>query len=58
MTEKKPRAGTEAEMLARLSAMTDAIHKLRQEFLTSVRAQKPKRDRTTASDKPRDRKKH
>ena len=53
MSEKKPAAGTEAEMLARVRAMTDAIHKLRQDFLTTVRNQRPRRDRADASERPK-----
>ena len=53
MSEKKPVAGTEAEMLARVRAMTDAIHKLRQDFLTTVRNQSPRRDRADASERPK-----
>ena len=57
VAEKKPAAGTEAEMLARVRAMTDAIHQLRQEFLATVRNQRPRRDRADASERPKARKK-
>jgi hypothetical protein len=51
--DKKPALGTEAEMRARLRAMTDAINKLRKDFQDSLHDQKPRPDRTTASDKPK-----
>ena len=57
VAEKRPAAGTEAEMLARVRAMTDAIHKLRQDFLASVRNQRPRRNLATASARPKARKK-
>jgi hypothetical protein len=57
VAEKKPAAGTEAEMLARVCAMTHAIHKLRQDFLASVRDRKPRRDRPAPQDKSKARKK-
>jgi hypothetical protein len=53
VAEKKAAAGTEADMLARVCAMTHAIHKLRQDFLTSVRDPKPRRDRTAPRTKAR-----
>ena len=57
MADRKPELGTEAEMRARLRAMTEAINKLRQDFQESLRHQKPLRDQATASDKPKRRKK-
>jgi hypothetical protein len=57
VANRKPDLGTEAEMLARLRAMTDAINKLRQDFQTSVRDQKPRRERAMAPDKPKRKKK-
>ena len=57
MGDKKPDVGTEAEMRARLRAMTDAINKLRKEFQESLRGHKPILDRATAADKPKPRKK-
>jgi hypothetical protein len=55
--DKKPDVGTEAEMRARLRAMTDAINQLRKDFQESLRAHKPLLDRATAADKPKPRKK-
>lgn len=55
--DRKPDLGTEAEMRARLRAMTDAINKLRKDFQESLRDQKPGLDRATAADKPKPRKK-
>ena len=57
VADKRLAPGTEAEMLARVRAMTDAIHKLREDFLTSVREKKPRRHRAAASERPRARKK-
>jgi hypothetical protein len=57
VAERKPDLGTEAEIRARLRAMTDAINKLRQDFQESLRPQKPLLDQATASDKPKRRKK-
>jgi hypothetical protein len=57
MTHKKTDIGAEAEMIARLRAMTEEIHKLRRDFQASIRAQKAGRERPTASDKSKAQKK-
>ena len=57
MTDKKTDIGAEAEMIARLRAMTEEIHKLRRDFQASIRAQKARQERPTASDNPKAQKK-
>ena len=57
MTDKKADVGTQAEMIARLRAMTEEIHKLRRDFQASIRAQKAGREQPTASDKSKAHKK-
>ena len=57
MTDKKPDIGTEAEMIARLRAVTEEIRKLRRDFQASVRGHRARRERPTASDKSKAHKK-
>jgi hypothetical protein len=57
MTDKKTDIGAEAEMIARLRAMTEEIHKLRRDFQASIRAKKAGRERPNASDKSKAQKK-
>ena len=57
MPDKKPDIGTEAEMVARLRAMTEEIRKLRRDFQASVRDQKAGQERPAAFDKSTARKK-
>ena len=51
--DRKLEPGTEAEMRARVRAMTDAINKLRKDFQESLKDQKPGLDPSTAPDKPK-----
>jgi hypothetical protein len=51
MTDKKADIGTEAEMIARLRAMSEEIRKLRRDFQASIRGPRARRERPTASDK-------
>jgi hypothetical protein len=57
MTDKKTELGAEAQMIARLRAMTEEIRKLRRDFQASIRAQKAGRERPIASDKSKSQKK-
>lgn len=57
MTDKKTELGAEAQMIARLRAMTEEIRKLRRDFQASIRGQKSGRERPTASDKSKAHKK-
>ena len=51
MTDKKTELGAEAQMIARLRAISEEIRKLRRDFQASMRGQKSGRERPTASDK-------
>jgi len=54
---KKPGIGPEAEMLARLRVMTEEIRKLQRDFQETLRAERPRRERGTAPDQSKSRKK-
>jgi len=51
MTDKKADVGTQAEMIARLRAMSEEIRQLRRDFQASIRGPKAGRERPIAFDK-------